>query len=130
MEMKNYLQAAELLFDKKYYVFRTYSKLGDLLKIKYVIDNQLVLEGTGSMTNAIDFIEEMENVAIEEFKNYLKDELLLQSSGFKKEDKEYIKDDWVLRLEKELLEIFGNSEHNKNYYIGPRNTLGDVLNNL
>lgn len=73
MDLKTLLEAAGILFDKKYVLERVYSKEDDVVEITYIIKedgkNILDIEMVGPYENFSDLIDFINTFTIEKFKH-------------------------------------------------------------
>lgn len=73
MDLKTLLEAAGILFDKKYVLERIYSKEDNVVEIKYIIKedgkSMLDVEMVGPYENFNDLIDFMNKFTIEKFKH-------------------------------------------------------------
>lgn len=73
MDLKTLLEAAGILFDKKYVLERIYSKEDNVVEIKYIIKedgkSMLDVEMVGPYENFNDLIDFINKFTIEKFKH-------------------------------------------------------------
>ncbi len=73
MDLKTLLEAAGIVFDKKYVLERIYSKEDNVVEIKYIIKedgkSMLDVEMVGPYENFNDLIDFMNKFTIEKFKH-------------------------------------------------------------
>lgn len=73
MDLKTLLEAAGIVFDKKYVLERIYSKEGNVVEIKYIIKedgkSMLDVEMVGPYENFNDLIDFINKFTIEKFKH-------------------------------------------------------------